>query len=119
MTSFGSRGASWFVSAFFCLLLASLGGRQLAATGMSPTVVPVDGATLSSASDYGFLAVAARAPVPEQATRLLLGAALAIGTAALFLLGWTAALAALRGRLVLDTLGVRYRRRGPPALVGT
>jgi hypothetical protein len=112
-----SRRASRLVPALFCLVLAVLGGRQLAGTATRATIASPDGATLSSASDTGFLAVASRTPVQLQDGRLQLGAVVAAGLAALAMLAWTDALV-VRRRLVRDLIGVRFRRRGPPSSFG-
>lgn len=116
MTTTGSRGASRTVLVLFCLLVVVLGGRQLVGTAPQAVAPPVSRASVLTASDDGALAVASRVPVPAQEARLDFGVASAVGTAALLMLVWTAALALGRGRLVLDRLGVRHRRRGPPTL---
>ena len=117
MISPGSRSATRIVPVLFCLLLALLGGRQLAGAESQSFALQLEGARMSSASDYGLLAVSSRAPVPAQEARLQVGAIIVTGITALLMLVWTAALAVGRGRLVLDMLGVRVRRRGPPALL--
>jgi len=111
-----SRRASRLVPALFCLVLAVLGGRQLAGTATRATIAPSDRATLSSAVDTGFLAVASRTPA-QQDGRLEIGAVVAVGLAALAMLAWTDALV-VRRRLVRDLIGVRFRRRGPPFSFG-
>jgi len=114
MTSTRSRGATRIVAALFGLLVVVLGGRQLVGTTPQALARPVKNAFVLSASDHGVQAVASRTPVPAQEARLDLGVATPVGAMTLLMLVWTAALAVGRGRLVLDTLGVRYRRRGPP-----
>ena len=105
------------VPVLVCLLLAVFGGRQLAASETRFLIAPLDGATVSSASDDGLLAVASRTPVPAQEARLHFGVATALSSADVLMLMCMAALAVGSGRLMMDMLGVRVRRRGPPALL--
>lgn len=117
MSTVGKRNAIRTVLVLFFLLIAVVAGRQLVEPAPQASATPRDGAVLST-SDHGLVAVAARVPVPAQEARLDLGGIALVGTAGLLLLVWTSALAVGRGRHVLDTLGVRCRRRGPPAFLG-
>jgi hypothetical protein len=116
MTSTGSRGAARMVSVLFCLLVGVLAGRHVVETVPQAVAVPLKGGAVLSAPDQGLVAVASRAPVPAQEALLDFGAITPVTVSALLMLVWTAALAVGRGRLELDALGVRCRRRGPPTL---
>ena len=116
VTSTGSRRAIRLFLALVCGLLAVLGGRQLATPDARSLISPLDGATVSSTSDDGVLAVASRPTLTAQDARLPSSAATLVRTADLQLLVCIAALAIGSGRLALYMLSVRVRRRGPPAL---
>lgn len=115
MISIGSRRATRIVPVVLCLLLAVVAGRQLA-TPARHAVAHSNGAASLSEADHGFLAIASRTPVPVSEARLDLSADAPLRIAALLALVWTAALLVGHGRLEMDTLGVRCRRRGPPLL---
>ena len=116
MTSTGSRRTIRLFLALVCGLLAVLGGRQLATPDARSSISPLDGATVSSTSDDGVLAVASRPTLTAQDARLPSSAATLVRTADQQLLVCIAALAIGSGRLALYMLSVRVRRRGPPAL---